>query len=145
MNESPPPKKKPLDAIDPASFGPLPFTDRDREDFARAVRRFNAGAYWEAHEAWEEIWRRHAEDSRIFLQGLIVAAAALHTLFDKGSHDGALRNFAKAIPRLALFEPAFAGVRVTALVGSLRACRDEVRRLGPDRLAEFDRSLVPQL
>lgn len=44
-----------------------------------AVDLFNAGYYWEAHEAWEGLWRaagRRTETGR-FLQGLIQLCAAL--------------------------------------------------------------------
>jgi hypothetical protein len=40
--------------------------------------RFNAGAYWEAHEALETVWRSiiNEDEARVW-QGLIQAAAAL--------------------------------------------------------------------
>ena len=45
---------------------------------ARARDLFNAGAYWEAHEALETIWRSIInEEERLVWQGLIQAAAAL--------------------------------------------------------------------
>lgn len=44
----------------------------------RAVELFNRGAYWEAHEAIEAIWRSVPdEDEARVLQGVIQAAAAL--------------------------------------------------------------------
>jgi len=57
-------------------FRPEPI---DRVAWARrAVAEFNRGAFWEAHEALERIWRSVAdEDEAKVLQGLIQAAAAL--------------------------------------------------------------------
>lgn len=51
----------------------------DRPEHARrAVELFNAGAYWEAHEELERIWRSIPDDSEArVVQGLIQAAAAL--------------------------------------------------------------------
>ncbi len=51
----------------------------DRPALARrAVERFNAGAYWEAHEELERIWRSIPDDHEAaVIQGLIQAAAAL--------------------------------------------------------------------
>jgi hypothetical protein len=51
----------------------------DRPALARrAVALFNAGAYWEAHEELERIWRAVPDDGEAaVLQGLIQAAAAL--------------------------------------------------------------------
>jgi hypothetical protein len=44
----------------------------------RAVDLFNAGDYWEAHEALELIWRSIPDESEAaVIQGLIQAAAAL--------------------------------------------------------------------
>ena|SRR5437667_3654921 len=44
----------------------------------RAVDLFNAGSYWEAHEALEGIWREMDDGPEaLVIQGLIQAAAAL--------------------------------------------------------------------
>ncbi len=46
--------------------------------YLRGVDLFNHGYYWEAHEAWEGVWRGHRreETPALFLQGLIKLAAA---------------------------------------------------------------------
>src|SRR5262249_29652703 len=69
--------------------GPWPHPNRDRVDvrhdaidepalFRRGVELFDAGYYWEAHEAWEVLW--HAAGRRgpkaDVLRGLIKLAAA---------------------------------------------------------------------
>lgn len=49
-----------------------------RGHLTRARERFNAGAYWEAHEALETVWRSIiTDDAARVWQGLIQAAAAL--------------------------------------------------------------------
>ncbi len=49
-------------------------------EFARGIALFNAGHHWEAHEAWEAVWKdaKAAGDVSIasFVQGLIWCAAA---------------------------------------------------------------------
>lgn len=50
---------------------------RTNEDYLYGVDLYNFAYWWEAHEAWEGLWR-HAEDNyRLFLQGLIQISAAL--------------------------------------------------------------------
>jgi hypothetical protein len=51
----------------------------DRPAWARqAADLFNRGAYWEAHEALERIWRSVPDEAEArVIQGLIQAAAAL--------------------------------------------------------------------
>ena len=60
-----------------------------------AARLWRAGAYWEAHEALETLWRKAAGEERCFLQGLIQLAAALEAR-RRGHAEGARRNLAKA-------------------------------------------------
>jgi predicted metal-dependent hydrolase len=57
--------------IDPARW-------RDCRAYLRGVDLFNRGYYWEAHEAWEGVWRCYdrAQIPALFLQGLIKLAAA---------------------------------------------------------------------
>lgn len=52
--------------------------DADPDAFRWGVDLFNHGFYWEAHEAWEGLWRDSAAGSseRSFLHGLILLAAA---------------------------------------------------------------------
>ena len=51
----------------------------DAETWAYGIDLFNARYYWEAHEAWEKLWRGAAPSSPDFaaLKGLIQIAAAL--------------------------------------------------------------------
>jgi hypothetical protein len=51
--------------------------------FDRAVVYFNAGAFFEAHEDWEDLWHEAEGAERRWLQGLIqIAAAFVH--FERG-------------------------------------------------------------
>ncbi|MGB1661241.1 MAG: DUF309 domain-containing protein [Planctomycetota bacterium] len=47
--------------------------------YLHGVDLFNHGCYWEAHEAWEDLWLplENEDPLRIFTQGLIQASAAL--------------------------------------------------------------------
>lgn len=47
--------------------------------FLEGLRLFQAGAFWEAHEAWEDLWREAREPERTLLKALIqIAAACIH-------------------------------------------------------------------
>ena len=52
---------------------------RTNEAYLYGVDLFNYGYWWEAHEAWEGLWKLAAKESlcRVYLQGLIQTAAAL--------------------------------------------------------------------
>jgi hypothetical protein len=50
----------------------------DSPAYLRGVDLFNAGCYWEAHEAWEALWLAHGRrgPTAVVLKGLIKLAAA---------------------------------------------------------------------
>lgn len=50
----------------------------DHPEFRWAVQLFNAGYYWESHEAWESLWHTAGRRGALadFLKGLIKLAAA---------------------------------------------------------------------
>lgn len=70
----------------------------DDPDFKEGVRLFNERRFFEAHEAWEALWRRMAAGpEREAMQGLIQLAAACHHLVQgnpKGA-QGCLENARK--------------------------------------------------
>lgn len=63
----------------PSPCGPLdPARWRECRDYLRGLDLFNAGYYWEAHEAWEGVWLAVGRVGPVadFLKGLIKLAAA---------------------------------------------------------------------
>ena len=62
-----------------------------------------------------------------------------------GNFHGASTLIAEGIARLEAFAPACQGVDVAKLVADARAAHDELIRLGPERMAEFDLSRAPRV
>ena len=46
-------------------------THKMNELFERGLTEYEKGDYFEAHEAWEDLWSDYNFDDRIFVQGLI--------------------------------------------------------------------------
>lgn len=69
-------KKKRVEEIDRSNIREFQLTLDQRRQFMRGIELFNERKFWEAHDAWEQVWRGREEDGRIFLQGIIQAAAA---------------------------------------------------------------------
>ncbi len=85
------------------------------EDWEAGARLFNAGEYWEAHEAWEPPWMRAEELEKHLYAGVILMAAALHKAREMDHARGGRRNYAKALAHLALLSDTFAGVEIRRL------------------------------
>jgi hypothetical protein len=81
---------------------------------SEGVSLFNEGHFFEAHEAWEEAWRREAGARRQLLQGLILVAAGWLKR-DAGIARGAHTLFSRALARLEALPPVCEGVDVARL------------------------------
>ena len=94
---------------------------------ARGVELFNACHFWEAHEAWEEIWLTSSGDEKQFLQGLIQLAAAYHHVH-RGTFPGAIRLFEAALRRLEPFPANHDGIDRESAVRAAERHRSCVQR-----------------
>lgn len=90
---------------------------------ARGVALFQAGAFHEAHEAWEEAWLHEQGARRLLLQGLILVAAGWLKR-DAGNARGAVRLFSRALERLESLPPDCEGVDVDRLRRDVRVWRE---------------------
>ena len=104
------------------------------------IRLFNAGEYFEAHEELEAAWRAEPRPIRNLYQGVLqVAVAYLHITRD--NYEGAVKVYGRALKWLDKVPDICQGVDVVQLKQDAEEVFAEVHRLGPERLAAFDRSL----
>lgn len=82
---------------------------KEHPQFRRGVALFNAGEPWEAHEAWEAVWKAAKEsgDQAVasFVQGLIWCAAAW-VKRRAGEPRGAALHADRVAARMAELRPA---------------------------------------
>jgi hypothetical protein len=97
------------------------------------VELFNAGEYWESHEAWEKIWQRHQEPWRYFVQGLIQAAAAHHQL-QRGIRHGVVKHLHNALSKLDAAPDDFGGLALNEFRAYLHELLDTVERRNMEKL-----------
>jgi len=76
---------------------------------------FNAGLFYEAHEAWEEAWLREEGEVRQLLQGLIQVAAGYLKALRHRNARGSARLLAAGLEKLSALPPDFAGLSLGLL------------------------------
>jgi hypothetical protein len=110
-----------------------------RQDaFAEGARLFDAGAFFEAHEAWEARWRSEREAAhRLFLQGLIQVAAAFHK--QKTSPAAGVRLLTRALTKLDASPAEVDGFDVLRFRATLH---DVLRAMEADA---FDAGRIPKI
>jgi pSer/pThr/pTyr-binding forkhead associated (FHA) protein len=75
-------------------------------EYLAGLEHFNAGRFFEAHEAWEEVWTRSEGETKLFYQMLIQAAVAIHHL-ERENYRGARGVYNNVMEKLPALPPVF--------------------------------------
>ncbi|HZO12421.1 MAG TPA: DUF309 domain-containing protein [Polyangiaceae bacterium] len=112
--------------------------------FERGLDAYARGEYFEAHELWEELWRDEPpEGDKIFLQGLIQVAAAMHKIIAHRQPRPAARLLGRALVKLRDAPPLHWGIDVAGLVRQAEATRAVLITLAD--ADSFELELVPRI
>lgn len=90
------------------------FEPKNQKAFRLGIEAFNTGRFFEAHEAWEEIWLRSPEPEKTFLQGIIQIAAAFHH-HSRGNLRGTRTLLEAGLRRTERFPDAYQGIDLAGL------------------------------
>ena len=124
---------------------PVQLSAADRAAIQAGMDLYNAGLYWEAHEAWEEVWLRLPTPEKIFVQGLIQATATFHKYLVQRNAVGAVKLLTTALNKLTRFSDDYMGLDMGPFKRALSQCWRTIIDLGQERIDEFDTTLVPEL
>ncbi len=114
------------------------------QQLLEGIAQFNRGEFFEQHETLELLWRAERREIRYLYQGILQIGVAFHHL-RRLNHHGTVYMLTRGPRYLAPFAPRCQRVDVAALLGDAAAALQEVERLGPARLAEFDWRLAPRV
>lgn len=124
-----------MDASSPDCSAPL------HPNAILGFEHFNKGEYFEAHEELETAWRAEDGEIRDLYKGILQAGVTyLH--ITRANYDGAIKVYKRSQKWLTKWPDVCRGVEVERLRKDLNAAIAEVRRLGPERLSEFDLALL---
>ena len=108
---------------------------------AEGLRLFNAGQYFEAHEALEDAWNAERSQVRDLYRGILqIAVVYLHVT--RRNYNGAVKVYARSQRWVRDWPDICRGIRVGDLRRDAEVVIDEVRRLGAERISDFDNSLL---
>ena len=108
------------------------------------IAQFNRGQFFEQHETLELLWRAEGRGVRLLYQGILQIGVAFYHL-QRGNHHGTVYMLTRGSSYLRPFAPRCQRVDVAHLLNAAAAALREIERLGPDRLGDFDRRLVPTI
>lgn len=108
---------------------------------AEGLRLFNAGEYFEAHEALEIAWNEERGPVRDLYRGILqVAVTYLH--ITRGNYNGAVKVYGRSQKWLKEWPEVCRGIEVETLRRDAESVMQAVMQLGAERIEEFDRRLL---
>ena len=102
---------------------------------------FNAGEYWLAHEHLEEAWKEETGAVRELYRA-ILQTAVVYLHVTRANYNGAIKVYGRVQKWINPWPGVCRGIEIGQLRLDLEAVIAEVKRLGPDRLAGFNHSLL---
>ena len=112
---------------------------------ARGAALFNQGLYWEAHEAWEELWLELEDEPKLFVQGLIQVSAGYFKATVQMQPRGCVKLLTTALEKLDQAPPDFMGVETQRFLLAVQRTLAEAHRWLAGEIPAIDRALLPKV
>jgi uncharacterized protein len=107
----------------------------------KGLEQFNAQEFFECHETLEAAWNQEAGAVRDLYRAILQVAVAYYHI-ERGNYNGAHKLFVRTLQWFAPFPDQCHGINVAQLRSDAAAAREHLERLGSERIAEFDKSLL---
>ncbi len=107
----------------------------------KGLHEFNTQAYFEAHETLEHAWMEEPGPIRNLYRGILQIAVAYYHIL-RGNQRGALKMFLRSVQWLEPLPDICCGINVAQLRQDAQVARQQLEELGPDRMADYDTSLL---
>lgn len=108
------------------------------------IQLFNQGQYYECHHTLEDIWRAESDPIRYLYQGILQIGVGFHHLRNE-NYRGAMSLLRNGIDKTSRYLPVCMSIDTTRLRDEAQTCLDQIEALGPERLDEFNWSMVPRV
>ncbi len=110
----------------------------------QGIKQFNRGAYYQQHDLFEALWMATAGPVRDLYRAILQIGVAYYQV-ERGNYRGALKMLQRSVQWLNPLPDVCQSLHVAQLRRDSYAVRAELQRLGPKRMAEFDRALLKPL
>ena len=109
---------------------------------SKGINYFNEKKFYNAHEAWEELWTDYVLKDALFIQGLIQLSVAFFHITNfnlRGSNN----LFAKCLPKLKKFPSNHRGFNLVEIIDCAERSKMQVESIKKSN--EFNWESVPRI
>lgn len=107
----------------------------------KGLHEFNAHEYFECHETLEAAWNQEQGPVRELYRAILQVGIAYYQI-QRRNYAGARKMFLRMVQWFAPLPDYCMGIDVALLHRDALAARAHLEALGPERIAEFDQSLL---
>lgn len=104
------------------------------------IEMFNQGHYYKCHDDLEAAWMADKTPGRNLYRGILQVAIAYYQI-ERGNYRGAVKMLLRVHQWLDPLPDICRRVNVADLRQNARSVQDALQTLGPDNIADFDKSL----
>jgi len=113
--------------------------------YLQGIEYFNDCEFFEAHDAWEELWTEYRGPARRYYQGMIQAAVALHH-FGNGNTRGARKVYLTSRGYLEDYGSFYEGLNLEAFLAQYERCFAEIMASEEEYpKIDIDPDLIPEV
>jgi predicted metal-dependent hydrolase len=110
----------------------------------KGIHEFNHHKFFECHETLEEAWNHERGPVREVYRAILQVGIAYYQI-ERKNYWGAHKMFLRVRQWFAPLPDHCQGIDIAQLRADSAAARDHLEALGPERIAEFDRSFLKPL
>ncbi len=107
----------------------------------KGLEEFNAHEFFECHETLETAWNADPGPARELYRLILQVGLAYHQI-ERGNYAGALKMFLRTRQWFVRLPDHCRGIDLVKLRLDADSAQKHMETLGPDRIAEFDRTLI---
>jgi predicted metal-dependent hydrolase/CheY-like chemotaxis protein len=105
------------------------------------VERFNQGAYYAQHDAFEALWMAESGPVRELYRAILQVGIAYYHI-TRGNHAGGLKMLRRCVQWFAVLPDECQGIDVRQLRDDAARVHAALLAIAPDEIANFDRALL---
>lgn len=106
----------------------------EAQAFHHGLHLHNTGEWFEAHEAWEDIWRPATGRKKAFYQGLIQVAVVIEHV-RRGNPRGMKSVYESCLTKFEGLPEVYMGINIPQVLAALKAFITPILALPADRFA----------
>lgn len=113
-------------------------------ELLQGIAQFNGEEWFGCHETLEDLWIGEPGLIRDMYKGILQIAVGLHH-WREGNYGGSVSLLRKGVGLLGHVEKDCHGVELAALMEDTNRLRERLESLGPERMEELERELIPRI